>query len=89
VAYEAPTIQASNALLGTISVEVDGAYPQPGNDAGSPHQHLVVRGANSGMLGHTTLGDMVLALGSSGAMDLGIVGLLLSGYLDSPLLPVN
>jgi hypothetical protein len=42
--------------LGAISTKVDGAGPQPSDDAGSPCRDLVVRGINSSMLGHTTLG---------------------------------
>jgi hypothetical protein len=75
--------------LGAISTKVDGAGPQPSDDAGSPCRDLVVRGIDSSMLGHTTLGNMVPAPGSSGAVGLGVARLLLLGYPDSLFSPVN
>jgi hypothetical protein len=59
---------ADDVPVGTINVGADGADPRSGDNAGSPRRDLVVRGTDSCTLRHTTLGDTVLALGSSGAM---------------------
>jgi hypothetical protein len=75
---------ADDVPVGTINVGADGADPRSGDNAGSPRRDLVVRGTDSCTLRHTTLGDTVLALGSSGAMGPGVVGLLMLGYPDSP-----
>jgi hypothetical protein len=74
---------ADDVPLGAVSVEADWVGPWPGDDAGSPCRDLVVWGADSGTLGHTTPGDTAPAPRSSGAMNLGVNGLLLLEYSSS------
>jgi hypothetical protein len=80
---------ADDAPLGTICVGLDGADPQPGDDAGIPCRDLVVWGTDSGTPGHTTPGNTVSTPGSSGAMGLGVAGLLLLGYPGSSFSHIN
>jgi hypothetical protein len=48
--------------LGTVSIEVDGAGPRPGDDAGGPLCDLVVCGTSLGMSGSIASGDVIPTL---------------------------
>jgi hypothetical protein len=80
---------ADDVPLGAISIEADGVGPPLGDNVGSPCRDLLVRGIDSSTPGQTTSGDTIPAPKSSGAMGLGLIGLLLSGYPDNSFLPVN
>jgi hypothetical protein len=82
-------LSADDAPVGPINVGADGVDPRSGDDAGTLHRDLVVWGTDSCTPGHTTLGNTVPTLESSGAVGPGVVGLLLSGYPDSPFSPVD
>jgi hypothetical protein len=51
------------ALLDTVGIEVDGAGPQPCDDASGLLWNLVMHGASLGMPKSTALGDAILAPG--------------------------
>jgi hypothetical protein len=72
------------ALLDTVGIEVDGAGPQPCDDASGLLWNLVMHGASLGMPESTALGDAILAPGSSDVTSPGVAGLLLQG---SPVFP--
>jgi hypothetical protein len=80
----APEVQevssADRTSLGIVSVDVDGASLWLGDDARGLPQDRVMRRASNGALESVALGDMILAPGSSGAMGLGVFGLLLLGF---------
>jgi hypothetical protein len=82
-------LSADDAPVGPFNIGADGVDPQSGDDAGSLHRDMVVWGTNSCTPGHTTLGNTVPTLESSGAVGPGVVGLLLPGYPDSPFSPVD
>jgi hypothetical protein len=82
-------LSANDPPVGPINVGADGVDPRSGDDAGSLHRDLVAWGTDSCTPGHTTLGNTVPILESSGAMGLGVVGLLLPDYPDSPFSPVD
>jgi hypothetical protein len=58
------------ALLGAVSIEVDGAIPQPGNDARGSLWDSVMHGASIGAPRSTALGDVTTTPESSGITDL-------------------
>jgi hypothetical protein len=80
---------AEGASVGIVSVEVDDVGPQPGDDAGSSLQSLVMRGASIGVSRSAAPGDVTPAPGSLGAAGLGVYGLLLPGFPGFPLLHID
>jgi hypothetical protein len=79
----------NNVPLGADSIEADGVGPWPDDDAGGLHRDLAVPGDGPSSPGFTTPCDAVPALGSIGAVGLGVAGLLLPGYLGFWSPPVN
>jgi hypothetical protein len=79
-------LDSNDVPQGAISVEVNGADPQPCEDVRSPLCDLLVCGVGLGTPGCTALGDAIPTLGSSGVMGLGITGLLLSPCPHHPAL---
>jgi hypothetical protein len=69
----------NGASLGAISIEVDGASPQPGDGNGGSLRNLVMCGIGIGVPGSAALGNVTLAPRSSGAMGQGVSALLLLG----------
>jgi hypothetical protein len=59
----------NGASLGIVSVEVDGADPQPGVDVGALSHDLVMHGAGLGMPGSTAPGDAIPAPWALGQLD--------------------
>jgi hypothetical protein len=75
--------------LTTDSIEADRVNPRPDDDVGDLRHDLVGHGASPGTPGCIAPGDVASAPRSSGAMGPGVVGLLLSGSLDSRSLPIH
>jgi hypothetical protein len=69
--------------LDVVSVKVDGAGPQLGDDAGGLPRDLGVCGTGLGMPGSTAPGDAIPTSESSGAAGPGAISLLLPGYRGS------
>jgi hypothetical protein len=80
---------ADDAPLGAIDVGAEGANPPTRRRCRESMKWLGSAGHDSSMLRPTTPGDTVPALGSSGAMDLGVARFLLPSYLGSTFPPVN
>jgi hypothetical protein len=80
---------ADDTPLGTDNVEAEGIDPRPDDDARGLHHDLVVRGASPGTPRCVSLGDMALALRSSGIVGPGVTGLLLPDSPGLVFLPFN
>jgi hypothetical protein len=82
-------LSADGASPYVVSVEVDWASSQPGNNTEGFLLDWVMCGINNGAPGSTALGNTTSAPGSSGAADPGVSGLLPPGSPNFPSLPIN
>jgi hypothetical protein len=80
---------ADGVSPGSTSVEVDGASPWLGDDAGSLLRDFVRRGTCIGVPGSAAPGDTAPAPGSSGTTSLGLFGLPMSGSPGFSPLPID